>query len=246
MNDADHGVRRGGRDRHAAGLGRAATLAAGGLCLGLALALAGPAGAQQRPSSVSPVERCDLFRELGRTLPPECQAPGMAPAPATGGVQTRGRIVIGRPDQATPRTGQAASTPTRPPVATPGLPPPATTGMAPPEPARTVGLLITFALGSAALSAEAQDLLDTVAEVIIANPSDRFVIEGHTDARGSDALNLALSERRALAARDYLVGRHGIAAGRLEARGYGRARPIIAADPFDGRNRRVQVGNLGS
>ncbi|MCC7427674.1 MAG: OmpA family protein [Alphaproteobacteria bacterium] len=119
-------------------------------------------------------------------------------------------------------------------------------GTAPPPTIRTVGLLITFALGSAELSAEAQDLLDTLAEVIIANPSDRFVIEGHTDARGSDALNFALSERRARAALDYLAGRHGIDRSRLEARGYGRTRPIIPQDPYDGRNRRVQVGNLGS
>ena len=40
--------------------------------------------------------------------------------------------------------------------------------------------------------------------------------------------------------------RHGIARDRLEARGYGRSRPLVPADPFDGRNRRVQVTIIGS
>jgi outer membrane protein OmpA-like peptidoglycan-associated protein len=113
-------------------------------------------------------------------------------------------------------------------------------------PGRSVALTVLFELNSATLTGGARQQLDELAAVILANPNDRFGIEGHTDARGGDELNQDLSERRAAAAIDYLVSRHGIARERLEARGYGRERPLVPADPFDGRNRRVQVTIIGS
>ena len=197
------------------------------------------------------VGRCDIARELGGPLPPEC---GGRPG-ATGAAEgTRGRLVIQNPGQAVPQQDRTATTsaPAGPSAAPSGV----TSGSAAataPEPApraqvgRSVALTVLFELNSATLTAGARQQLDELAAVIkAANPTDRFAIEGHTDARGGDELNQELSERRAAVAVEYLVQRHGISADRLEARAYGRSRPLVPADPFDGRNRRVQVTIIGS
>jgi outer membrane protein OmpA-like peptidoglycan-associated protein len=70
----------------------------------------------------------------------------------------------------------------------------------------------------------------------------RVVIEGHTDATASDAYNLDLSTRRARSVVAWLV-KGGIPAARLEARGYGRSRPLADNATAQGRalNRRVEV-----
>lgn len=67
------------------------------------------------------------------------------------------------------------------------------------------------------------------------------VIEGHTDDRGADNYNTALSQGRAEAVRDILINRYGIAANRVSALGYGESRPIASNDTKKGRlaNRRV-------
>ena len=69
------------------------------------------------------------------------------------------------------------------------------------------------------------------------------VIEGHTDSRGSDAYNQALSERRANAVRDELVNENGIAAERVSTVGYGESRPVSSNDTDAGRaqNRRIEA-----
>jgi len=66
------------------------------------------------------------------------------------------------------------------------------------------------------------------------------VVEGHTDAVGSDTYNLTLSQRRAAAVKEYLVSVHGIDAARLKDVGYGLFRPIEGTDPLAAENRRVQ------
>jgi len=188
------------------------------------------------------VGRCDIARELGGPLPAEC---GGRPG-ATGAAEgTRGRLVIQNPGQAVPQQDRTATTAAPatgggPAAAAPEPPPRAQAG-------RSVALTVLFELNSATLTAAARQQLDELAAVIkAANPSDRFAIEGHTDARGGDQLNQELSERRAAVAVEYLVQRHGISRDRLEARAYGRSRPLVPADPFDGRNRRVQVTIIGS
>jgi outer membrane protein OmpA-like peptidoglycan-associated protein len=66
------------------------------------------------------------------------------------------------------------------------------------------------------------------------------VVEGHTDAIGTDAYNIELSQRRAAAVKQYLVTVHGIEPERLKHIGFGKYRPIEGADPFAAENRRVQ------
>jgi outer membrane protein OmpA-like peptidoglycan-associated protein len=67
-------------------------------------------------------------------------------------------------------------------------------------------------------------------------------IEGHTDASGSEAHNLKLSQQRAESVRDYLVSK-GVEASRLVAKGYGESQPIADNDSPEGmaKNRRVEL-----
>ncbi len=74
----------------------------------------------------------------------------------------------------------------------------------------------------------------------------RFQIIGHTDAKGSDAYNLDLSQRRAASVVEHLVFFHSVDRGRLMAIGKGESEPINAADPEAAENRRVEIINIGS
>ena len=69
----------------------------------------------------------------------------------------------------------------------------------------------------------------------------RLAVEGHTDSTGRKRSNQALSEGRARAVRDYLLGK-GIEAERVEARGLGQSRPVADDRTAAGRekNRRVE------
>jgi len=73
----------------------------------------------------------------------------------------------------------------------------------------------------------------------------RFVLVGHTDAKGGDAYNQLLSERRAAAVKEYLVRTFGIAPDRLASYGRGKSLLKNTADAFAAENRRVQVINQG-
>jgi outer membrane protein OmpA-like peptidoglycan-associated protein len=110
-----------------------------------------------------------------------------------------------------------------------------------PAGADALSLPVRFAFNSADIVPSARAQLDALAEGIKLLAPHRIVtIEGHTDAKGSDAYNLELSRVRAHAVRDYLVRRHGIGAARLKTVAYGESRPIDGSDPNAGVNRRVQ------
>ncbi len=87
---------------------------------------------------------------------------------------------------------------------------------------------VHFAYNQFTLDEEARGILEKNATYLKANPTLRIVIEGHCDERGSDEYNLALGERRALAARSYLVSL-GIPAARLSTISYGEELPLVAA-----------------
>ncbi|MFT7519480.1 MAG: outer membrane protein OmpA-like peptidoglycan-associated protein [Kiritimatiellia bacterium] len=99
---------------------------------------------------------------------------------------------------------------------------------------------IVFGSGSDQITA-GRAVLDDVYKVLTDAPDMKLRIEGHTDAEGSEANNLALSKRRAKAILNYLV-RKGINAGRLHADGFGETRPIDTNRTTRGRqkNRRVE------
>lgn len=103
-----------------------------------------------------------------------------------------------------------------------------------------LSLPVRFAFDSAEILPQAREQLDSLAQGIKMLAPERIVtVEGHTDATGTDAYNLALSQARARAVRDYLV-QHGIDAARLKTVGYGEERPLEGADPYAPLNRRVQ------
>jgi len=83
---------------------------------------------------------------------------------------------------------------------------------------------IYFAYDSSALQPDAQATLRQNYEFLEANPGLVVLIEGHCDERGTQEYNLALGERRALAAREYLV-RLGADPRRLTTVSYGEERP---------------------
>ena len=99
--------------------------------------------------------------------------------------------------------------------------------------------MIHFDFDRAALRADDQGTLDQKVAILNANPDLRIRISGHCDERGSDEYNLALGNRRATAAKEYLVS-HGIDASRIETASFGEERPIAMGHDEDSwaQNRR--------
>ena len=83
---------------------------------------------------------------------------------------------------------------------------------------------VFFELDSYTLSAESRGTLDAQAQWLNSNPQVSVTIEGHADERGTREYNLALGDRRANAARNYLQNR-GVAAGRMNVISWGKERP---------------------
>jgi outer membrane protein OmpA-like peptidoglycan-associated protein len=134
-----------------------------------------------------------------------------------------------------------ASQPTLTPVvaAAPASMPMPAAPAAPSHPAPgVVGFRIQFALDSTAIPAAADPFLDRLAELMQQEPQVMLLIEGHTDAYGSDQYNVDLSKRRAESVGMALVER-GIVAKRITIAGKGKHEPLVE-DPYDARNRRVQ------
>jgi len=84
-----------------------------------------------------------------------------------------------------------------------------------------------FPLDSSDVSSEGQQLLQANAAVLKKYPTMQITIEGHCDERGTAEYNLALGERRALAAKNYLVSL-GIAADKVKTVSYGKEFPFDA------------------
>jgi len=84
---------------------------------------------------------------------------------------------------------------------------------------------VLFKFDSSALTAEAQEKLDTVANFVLAKKEiDAIVIQGHADERGTREYNLALGERRAVAVKKYLVGL-GVDSEKIEPISFGKEQP---------------------
>jgi outer membrane protein OmpA-like peptidoglycan-associated protein len=102
---------------------------------------------------------------------------------------------------------------------------------------------VLFDFDSADVRPDAAQALAQLATVIRAYPAGRVQIEGHTDAKGNDAYNQRLSERRAASVKSWLTEREAIPADQLTTRGAGESRPVAdnATDAGRQRNRRVEV-----
>lgn len=100
---------------------------------------------------------------------------------------------------------------------------------------------IFFEYDRALLKTESYPELDRVAVLLKANPETKVEISGHTDNLGTDAYNVDLSLKRAEAVVAYLIT-VGCKHGTLQARGYGKSKPVATNDTEEGRqlNRRVE------
>ena len=105
-----------------------------------------------------------------------------------------------------------------------------------------VGTTVLFDFDSAQLSNYAQRILDRQAAFMKARPETRVTIGGHADERGTREYNLALGERRASSARDYLVAK-GVNAARIRIISYGKERPasVGSTEAAWRLNRRAQT-----
>jgi len=88
----------------------------------------------------------------------------------------------------------------------------------------SVGDRVYYGTDSVTLNADAKQTLDRQAAFLRRYPSVMLMIEGHADERGTREYNLALGDRRAQAAKDYLLAQ-GVTSNRLTTTTYGKERP---------------------
>jgi len=108
---------------------------------------------------------------------------------------------------------------------------------------------ILFDFDKAILKPQAEATLRQMASLILSRGSGKVLIEGHTDAKGSNAYNQTLSLQRANAVRTWLIDKGAVDRARLTAAGLGATRPVApnthpnGSDNPDGRqrNRRVEL-----
>ena len=92
-----------------------------------------------------------------------------------------------------------------------------------------VGDRVIFGLNESALSSDAQGVLGRQADWLQRYPQVQVQLAGNCDDRGTEEFNLALGQRRANAARDFLVA-HGVSSGRVSTISYGKDRPTALGD----------------
>jgi len=114
---------------------------------------------------------------------------------------------------------------------------------------RMVGL--NFDVGKSTIKPEYFGLLTKAQEAINTFPGCSVIVEGHTDALGSDEINEKISKERAEAVRQYLLANMDLPESRIEAVGFGETKPIASNETDAGRtkNRRIDLvikPNLGS
>jgi OOP family OmpA-OmpF porin len=89
---------------------------------------------------------------------------------------------------------------------------------------------------------EAAAILDRLVAFMNENTDKKANLGGHTDNIGTDAYNMALSDRRVNSVKSYLVGK-GVDGGRISGEGFGESKPIADNKTAEGRakNRRVEI-----
>ncbi|WP_437277480.1 OmpA family protein [Sorangium sp. So ce375] len=138
--------------------------------------------------------------------------------------------------------GRALTVVGQPPAPPPPPPPPPPERVVVTDDKIVINEKIQFEYDQATIRSESHSLLDEVVATIKKHTHiKKIAIEGHASAEGSDDHNLKLSDRRAKAVMKYLVD-HGIPAGMLTAKGFGKSKPIADNDSAEGRekNRRVE------
>jgi OOP family OmpA-OmpF porin len=216
----------------------------------LAAACVGPAVAQtvegMGASKVMMFDRAPSVDELRALINPASE---LVPAPK---IRTRGIEIVGsgiaagqRPMPTAPANAVAEPTENygQQSDGSTGSALPAAPAGSTPSPPSTFGFRINFALNSASIPHQAVSSLDAVGGLLAQESQIALLVEGHTNASGSDAYNQRLSERRAAAVQAYLMQVHRIEPSRIVARGMGETEPLLE-NPFDGKNRRVEFERM--
>jgi outer membrane protein OmpA-like peptidoglycan-associated protein len=101
---------------------------------------------------------------------------------------------------------------------------------------------VNFELGKAVLLPISREILQDVARSLVANPTVRVEVAGHTDSTGPRAVNERLSLARAESVKAFLI-ENGVAADRMEVHGYASTQPVATNKTVSGRaqNRRVEL-----
>lgn len=108
---------------------------------------------------------------------------------------------------------------------------------------------VLFDFDKAAVRPDAEKLLEKVAIVLGEFPEGKVTVEGHTDSKGGDKVNLDMSQRRADAVKTWLVKKKSIPEKMITTKGFGKTKPVApntnpdGSDNPEGRqqNRRVQI-----
>jgi outer membrane protein OmpA-like peptidoglycan-associated protein len=102
---------------------------------------------------------------------------------------------------------------------------------------------INFDTNKALVRPDSKPALDEIAKLLKADPALELKVVGHTDMVGTVEANMALSQARAEAVVQALVGQYGVAAARLKGYGVGPLAPVASNDNDEGRakNRRVEL-----
>lgn len=108
---------------------------------------------------------------------------------------------------------------------------------------------VLFDFDKASLRPEAERVLERAADFIRGRAVGTVRVEGHTDAKGTDAYNLRLSDRRAAAVKAWLTTKGGLGAVTFSTRGFGAKQPVAPNTKADGsddpegrqKNRRVEI-----
>jgi len=108
--------------------------------------------------------------------------------------------------------------------------------------AENIQAVVYFAFDSSEITAQSASVLNQHVSLLNSNPAATVVISGHTDERGSREYNMALGERRAQAARNYLAAQ-GVTANNIRVISYGEERPAAAGNTEDAyaQNRRAEL-----
>ena len=150
--------------------------------------------------------------------------PGSGAGPGDAGRRTeRGQPRRAQADAAR-RAAAGCSASPQPRTALPRRPPRAKPQPTPARCAATLTAMVHFDYDQSELRPGDRAILDAKVPILQANSGVMIRIAGHTDERGSDEYNLALGQRRAAAAKAYLV-QHGIADARIETISYGEEHP---------------------
>ncbi len=196
-----------------------------------------PTEEKPREAAVTPAAK-----ELGDAKSREDSEPGGGSQRAS--TETPATTTKTSSEEQTGTPNQQPPTPTM--EAKPGLAPEKIVEQAAREQLPSVDLEVLFEYNSAELTPQAVEALTPLGLALSdARLADgRFLIAGHTDAKGGSAYNRRLSQRRAEAVRQFLIVNFKIKPSSLVARGFGEKHLKVPQDPLAAQNRRVQVVNF--